>query len=660
MKTRFLVLVMLMALIGVFSGAVLAQNEETYISENGLFSVPVPAGWTLEEDADGVVSITSPDGGIVFYMYTVDGLALNEENLLAEWQRFEPEFAYEPAVIQDEFSEAELEGLDDVFFIQYDGGQTELIQGVLQSLDGVTYVLLIRGEITELQRLGGPVNVIATGYKILGLEETDLSGVERLPVTDEVIAELEPFIELALELAEIPGASLAIIDGDDIVYANGFGVIEQGNATPVNAQTLMPIASTTKTMTTMAMATLVDEGLITWDEPVVDILPNFAVADPEITQTLTVSNLVCACSGVPRRDLELIFNYEELTAEDVMESLATFEFFSDFGEAFQYSNQMVAAGGYAAAVADGAEYGDLYNGYVDMMQRRILDPIGMDSSTFDFDAAVARGNYALPHGSNLDGDFIPIPLADEAWVEVIAPAGGLWSNVEDMGRYVITALNRGVTPEGERIVSEENLLVTWTPQVSISANDSYGLGWIISTSDGLQVLSHDGNLIGYSSTMIFLPEADLGFVMLSNGRATNGIHSAVFERLMEILFEQDPRIESLLRDQFAEDAESTPEAEVTEVTNEPAPDISGFVGDYTNDVLGDVSILEENGDYYIDAGEWRSLLSPQFDDDGVFDSFYFFDPPLTGVPMEFVTNDDGTLQLNVGVGLVLYTFTPAE
>src|SRR5690606_24038853 len=115
---------------------------------------------------------------------------------------------------------------------------------------------------------------------------------------------------------------------------------------------------------------------------------------------------------------------------------------------------------------DGTEWGNLYDGYVEMMHRRILDPIGMESSTFDFDAAVNSGNYALPHGSNFDGEFIPIPLADEAWVEVIAPAGGLWSNVEDMGRYVITALNQGVTPEGERIVSEENLMVTWMPQVS--------------------------------------------------------------------------------------------------------------------------------------------------------------------------------------------------
>lgn len=657
MKTRLFALLMLVILGGLMAGTVAAQNEETYTSENGLFSVPVPAGWTVEEDADGVVTITSPDEGIVFHMYTIDAVELNQENLLAEWQKFYPDFDYETQVVQDEFSEAQLAGLDAAFFIQYDGGQTELLQGVLQNLDGVTYVLLIRGEITELQRRSGPTNVIASGYKILGLEQTDLSGIDRLPVTDEVIAELEPFIEHALELADITGASIAIIDGDQIVYENGFGVVEQGSDVPVTPQTLMPIASTTKTMTTMAMATLVDDGLLAWDEPVIDILPSFAVADPEITQTLTVSNLVCACSGVPRRDLELIFNYDELTPQDVMESLSTFEFFTDFGEAFQYSNQMVAAGGYVAALADGAQYDDLNNGYFDMMHRRILDPIGMDSSTFNFDEAVASGDYALPNGVNLDGEVVPIPLDYESWIDIIAPAGGLWSNVEDMGRYVITALNRGVTPEGERIVSEENLLVTWTPQVSISANDSYGLGWIISESDGLQVLSHDGNLIGYSSTMIFLPEADLGFVMLSNGRATNGIHSAIFSRLNEILFQQEPRIETLLDEQYAEDDEATPEAEVTD---EPAPDISAFVGDYTNDVLGDITIYEEDGDYYLDVGEWQSLLSPQFNDNGVFDSFYFYDPPLTGLPVAFNTADDGTLEVEVGVGLVSYTFTPVE
>ena len=115
----------------------------------------------------------------------------------------------------------------------------------------------------------------------------------------------------------------------------------------------------------MLMATLVDDGLMEWDTPVIDVLPTFALADPELTQEITVRNLVCACTGVPRRDFEVLMNYDDLSAEDIVESLASFELFTDFGEAFQYSNQMVETGGYEAATVAGAEYGSLHNGYME-------------------------------------------------------------------------------------------------------------------------------------------------------------------------------------------------------------------------------------------------------------------------------------------------------
>src|SRR5690606_10482055 len=141
------------------------------------------------------------------------------------------------------------------------------------------------------------------------------------------------------------------------------GTRDPATGEPLTPDTHMMIGSIGKTMTTMLMATLVDDGLMQWDTPVVEILPEFEVADPTLTEQMTVRNLVCACTGVPRRDLELLFNANELSAEEIVESLATFEFFTDFGEAFQYSNQMVATGGYVAAAAAGGEYGNLYDAY---------------------------------------------------------------------------------------------------------------------------------------------------------------------------------------------------------------------------------------------------------------------------------------------------------
>jgi CubicO group peptidase (beta-lactamase class C family) len=269
------------------------------------------------------------------------------------------------------------------------------------------------------------------------------------------------------------------VQDGEVVYTGAFGVKALGSDDLITPETQFMIGSTTKPITTTMMATLVDDGIIAWDEPVVDVLPQFAVSDPELTQQFTLRNLVCACTGVPRRDLELLFNADDLTAADIVASLQTFQFFTDFGETFQYSNQLVATGGYAAAAALDPD-GELYATYLEAMQTRIFDPLAMTNTTFDFDAVVARGDYALPHAANLDGVYYPLSVNDERVLIPIGPAGVAWSTVGDMAQYAITMLNRGVAPDGEQLVSEENLLETWQPQVAVSADASYGLGLSLS------------------------------------------------------------------------------------------------------------------------------------------------------------------------------------
>ena len=207
------------------------------------------------------------------------------------------------------------------------------------------------------------MSIIASGFDIIALEKEDLTGIEPLRLTGELLDEFEAYVVDAMERLDIPGSSVSVVQGGEIVYANGFGVRERGKSGPVTPETLMMIVSVTKSMTTMLMATLVDDGLMDWDTPMVEVLPTFALADSQLTREITARNLVCACTGVPRRDFELLLNYDDLSAEDIIESLATFELFTDFGEAFQYSNQMVATGGYVAAAVVGAEYGSLYDGY---------------------------------------------------------------------------------------------------------------------------------------------------------------------------------------------------------------------------------------------------------------------------------------------------------
>jgi CubicO group peptidase (beta-lactamase class C family) len=635
------------------SSVALAQNDDSdaYVDPDGLFSVAIPTNWTVTPE-DGFARLASPEEGIIIYMLALVGddvpAAIDEA-----WALVDPDFDLEPVDVTTIDDPALTAGAELIVVNTYQIDQ-QLYQAAGQLYEGVVYLLLLDGDLTVIQQRAAQIQVINSGWKILAQEHDDLTGVEPLPVDDDIIAELESFINVALELSGVPGLSVAIVQGDGVIYSNGFGVKSLDSQEPATSQTLMMIGSTTKTMTTMMMASLVDDDLLQWDEPVIDILPSFEVADPEITQTITVQNLVCACTGVPRRDFEIVFNQKDLTAEDIIGQLAGFQFFTDFGEAFQYSNQMVATGGYIATLAAGGDYGDLYDSYVDLMQERIFDPIGMSGATFSIDDAVSSGDYAIPYGQNAAGDLYPSPLELEEFVRAIAPAGGLWASANDMAKYLIAALNEGVAPDGTRVVSAENFMYTWTPQVQISADADYGLGWIIEDYKGLRVLSHDGLTIGYAAQIALLPDADLGIVVLTNARTGSLLTSSVRARLFELVYDQEPEIENLLRFAYTQDNDIGGEfVDVDEAAS------TRFVGNFTNEALGDISVIHEGDKFYLNTGDWVSEIRGFKSNDGEI-QYVLFDAPLNGVGITGGFDADDKPYVTIGGGVVEYTFTATE
>lgn len=646
-------LVLLLALMFMIPAA--AQETETYTDPAGLFSVPIPTNWTVTE-AEGYALLASPDNKIEVYLLTVEGSSTTEA-IAAGWAQVIADFALEAIDTQSFTDPAVTAGAEEVTVITYNNPDDPqvIFQGLGILYEGRVYLLLFKADLTAAQQRSAQVNIINTGYTITALEKDDLSDAEPLPLTDELIAELEAYILEKMDQLDVVGASVAIVQGNEVVYAKGFGVRGGDSLEPVTPDTPMMIGSTTKTMTTMLMGILVDEGKLRWDEPVVNILPNFSLAEPDVTEQITVQNLVCACTGVPRRDFELIFNGHDLTAESIVESLSTFELFTDFGEAFQYSNQMVAAGGYVAAAAAGGEYGDLYNTYVSLMQERIFDPIGMNRTTFSFEEIEAADDYAFPYMLNAVGEYYPAPLSEEEWLIKIAPAGAVWSTANDMAKYLITEINKGVTADGTRVISEENLTYTWQPQVAISADSSYGLGWIIENYKGLTIYSHGGNTLGYSSEMAFLPDEGIGIVVLSNQRLSI-LNTAVAYRLMELLFQQefeyDGQINFIL--QSTDEAVDKFTAQIQDNVEPEAA--AAMAGTYTNEALGVITVEVEEGIVYLDAGEFRSEIRAAKNDDG--ELYYFaYDGQLAGVTLN--PGDDNTT-LTIGEGVVTYVFERME
>ncbi len=320
----------------------------------------------------------------------------------------------------------------------------------------------------------------------------DLRGVAPIRLTGERYATFQAYVAAKLAEIHIPGAAVAVVQNGEVTFLQGFGVREQGRSAPFTADTISRIGSVTKSFSSLLAATLVDAGRLSWETPLADLLPNFAVADPDLSQRLNVADSFCACTGLPRRDWEVVFNGHSLTVDQMLADMATFPLAAAYGERYLYSNQMVAAGGFAAAVSDGGSPNNLAHDYEIALRERVLGPIGMSRSTLALDDVLADGDYATPHGADIAGVFQPMPMmTDDTWLSSVEPSGGLWSTAREMARYVETGLNRGLSPDGVRVVSEENLDRTWQPNIAMPApgpgtipafeevGQHYALGWVV-------------------------------------------------------------------------------------------------------------------------------------------------------------------------------------
>ena len=267
---------------------------------------------------------------------------------------------------------------------------------------------------------------------LLGTPTADLAAVSPRPLTGERRAAFEAYVAGALAEFRVPGAAVAVVQDGEVVYAQGFGVKADGSTQAVDPDTMFMIGSITKPLTTLLAATLVDDGHLTWETRLVDVLPQFSVGDPALTKRLTVRDAFCNCSGVPGRNIESYFESGTLTPAGVVTSLSAVGPTAPYGKEFIYNNLLVAAGGYALGVAAGGGAGsDVGLAYDLALRERVLGPMGMVRSTFDPEVVVEDGNYALPHAVDLSGDLRPVPLIAERDVLPYRPAGALWSSARE-------------------------------------------------------------------------------------------------------------------------------------------------------------------------------------------------------------------------------------
>jgi CubicO group peptidase (beta-lactamase class C family) len=356
-------------------------------------------------------------------------------------------------------------------------------------------------------------------------------------------------------------------------------------------------------MNSMLMAILVDEGVLDWDQPVPQIWPEFEVADPAVTPGIRVRDLLNMASGVPRADLA--WSGAGLTAEQVIESLAGLPLTAPPGQRFQYSNQMVATGGYLGALAAGGVYGELDRAYANLLETKIFEPIGMSTASLSVEAAQANPNHAVPHDFTLFGEILPTYYHAETGV---APAGAVNANVLDLARFLMTQLNRGVSPDGARIVSEQNLIETWQPEILAYQDTSYALGWFVEDYQGVEFIWHDGDVLGFKSLFVFIPEANVGLVLLTNRTISYGFSSSVRYRLIESVYGLEFEAGEQYKAQWDAFVDALPSITDPLTTTVPPGELSPYLGRYVGgwrvEQRDDETVWAIRGPY-----EWQLLAA---------------------------------------------------
>jgi CubicO group peptidase (beta-lactamase class C family) len=593
--------------------AAAADANTTIDAAGGMATIAVPPGWSSTIKGSATV-LGAPEGDASFALVPIIGASDGGDAVAKAWASYDPTFARPVLLAQDNPGR---NGWDSGHVVNYDVPPAEkrAVQAIAFKKGDGYLVVLVDGAIATIAKRGGQVGQAFGSLRPKGFVKESFAGMTAHPLDAARIAELKAFTRDAMTKLKVPGVGMALIDGGKVVWEGGLGVRDRESDKPVDADTRFMVASNTKGMATLMLATLVDQGKLDWNKPVTDYLPTFRLGSEETTKKVLVKHLVCACTGLPRKDMEWLFNTKPGTpATEVWTQLAATEPTSGFGEVFQYNNLMATAAGYLGAhvLYPDTELGAAFDR---AMQERVFGPLGMKDTTLSNSAAMASGDWARPYGKDFDDNITSIPFAFNSTIAPYRPAGGAWSSAHDMALYVLDELTKGVATNGKRIVSEQNLLARRVHNAPIGENAWYGMGLMESRAKGIPVVTHGGDLFGYHSNWFAFPETQSGLVILTNSDAGPGLIGLVQRKLLEIMFDAKPEAAENLATALVNGAASRAKSKSEIVALTPALTDS-IVGLYTNAALGPMTIAREDGKVTMRTTSITSELASRKNPDG--------------------------------------------
>jgi len=433
--------------------------------------------------------------------------------------------------------------------------------------------------------------------------------------------QIDSLVNKTLSTFNVPGIAVGIVKDGKLIHAKGYGLRSIKGTAKVDENTLFGVASNTKAFTAAALGMLVDEKKITWDTKVTDIIPEFKLYDPYVTQEFTIRDLLTHRSGLGlgAGDLMIWPDSSKVTKSQLIHNLRFLKPVSSFRTKYDYDNLLyIVAGDIVTRVSKMS--------FEDFVESRIMKPLHMTKSAVSWYRLKDRSNIIDGHAPIDNRSLVTVGLS---FTELANPAGGIYSNIIDMSKWVIAQINEGKYGDqlGQSLFSKEVHQEMWSPQTIIKGGSpynthfsSYGLGWFLSDVNGYFQASHTGGLAGIVTQVTILPELKLGIIVLTNQQS-----GAAFTAITNSIKDGYFGIKGVDRIKMYNDRRLASEKEATAMTTKiwadmaaqqkvassktALPEVKGL---YRDPWFGDVVISEKDGGLYYTSKNSPKLQGKMF------------------------------------------------
>lgn len=343
---------------------------------------------------------------------------------------------------------------------------------------------------------------------------------------------LDELIQNTLKTFDVPGISVGIIKDGKTIYSKGFGVRSLTTKQEMTDETLVGIASNSKGFTGTALAILVDEGKLSFDDKVSKFIPEFQMFDPYASQEVTIKDLLTHRAGLGLGQGDLMFFPEggTLTIDEIIHNVRYLKPENSFRNTFDYNNIMFIVAGEVITRITGLSWAEF-------IEQKIMKPVGMTASYGSYNRAKAANvSNLIDAHAPINGKAVAIP---HDWNETGNAAGGIISNIKDLTTWADFLMNSFTTKDGKKLVTDKQIQQLWNLQTPLTVAlknpydsnfSGYGLGWFLTDVKGHKQVYHTGGLIGTVTQFTLIPDMKLGIIVLTNqqnGAAFNTITNTI-------------------------------------------------------------------------------------------------------------------------------------